>query len=55
MSGYCGICNTHYNCHYTEHDEECKKESEKIKSDSIEDFERQRQKNNWTDDMAEKI
>lgn len=23
MAGYCGLCNTYYDCHFTQHEEEC--------------------------------
>lgn len=55
MAGYCGRCNTHYNCHYSEHDEECEGGNEGIVSSSEEDFERQRVEGNWPDDVAEEI
>jgi len=55
MAGYCGRCNTHYDCHYTVHEDECKGQETKIVSGSEEDFEKQRQEGNWPDDVAEEI
>lgn len=54
MSGYCGKCNTHYDGHYSEHDDECEGE-EMIEQGSVEDFENQRKINNWDDEQAEEI
>ena len=37
--GYCGKCGQHYNCHYSEHDEECDGGKPTIEPNSQEDFE----------------
>ncbi|GMT49864.1 MAG: hypothetical protein IEMM0008_1403 [bacterium] len=55
MPGYCGRCNSHYDCHYTEHDKECEGQETGIISGSVEDFEQQRQQNDWPDDVAEEM
>ena len=55
MAGYCGRCQTHYDCHYIEHDEECEGSPRMIEQGSMEDFENQRSLNNWDDKQAEEI
>ncbi len=55
MAGYCGKCQTYYNCHYTEHDFECEGEPRRIEQGSEEDFENQRRINNWDDEQAEEV
>ena len=55
MAGYCGRCQTHYDCHYTEHDEECEGSPRMIEQGSMEGFENQRRLNDWDDKQAEEI
>ena len=38
MPGYCGICETHYDCHYTVHEDECPGRKRGVVSGSLEDY-----------------
>lgn len=55
--GYCGICNQHYDCHYTEHDAECPgKEVFVPNPNNKEDmFRYEKEQQGWPDDMDEEI
>ena len=55
MAGYCGKCQTYYDCHYTEHDRECECEPQRINQGSDGDFENQRKLNDWDDETAREI
>ena len=55
MAGYCGKCQAHYNCHYTEHDLDCEGEPHRIEQGTEEDFENQRRLNDWDDEQARQI
>ena len=55
MPGYCGKCQTHYDCHYADHDLECGGSPRMIEQGSEEDFENQRRLNDWGDEQAEEI
>ena len=42
MSGYCGLCNTYYDCHFTVHEDECPgTDSQAVVSGSLEDYQQQ--------------
>jgi len=55
MAGYCGRCQSYYDCHYTEHALECEGAPRGIEQGSEDDFENQRRLNDWDDETAEEI
>ncbi len=53
--GYCGICNEHYDCHYTVHEDECPG-NELPDLDNAEDrFRHEKEQQGWDDDMDKEI
>lgn len=55
MVGYCGKCQTHYECYYTQHELECGGESRGVEQGSEEDFENRCRLNDWDDETAREI
>ena len=56
--GYCGICNTHYDCHYTEHEEECPGQevyNPNPMGTKEDRFMHEKQQQGWDDEMDEHI
>ena len=56
--GYCGICNKHYDCHYTVHEEECpgREIYTPNPEGTLEDrFMHEKEQQGWSDDMDEEI
>ena len=55
--GYCGKCNQHYDCHYTEHDEECTGEENFIPDPNNKEdmFRHEKEQQGWSDDRDEEI
>ena len=55
--GYCGKCNQHYDCHYSEHDDECTGHEEFIPDPNNKDdmFKYEKEQQGWDDEMDEEI